>query len=212
MGADFPTPVRILIQEAPVFSKAVRVGKPFWWEDEHEKVLVDSLVRRLPEMIFAPYKILQEKIKTRVSGSEIARVAESVGVSADIQLLFKEAMDGKNKLDWNQDVVPGTSPMEALFRQTLAAWIWFFYEKKDTPDWKKRIELTGAFATNFSKAYLNAEHFTPGLSDADADLAHKCVALLTALPTPASKNFETLFRTTDPQNVHPVARYFRQLI
>lgn len=210
-GAEFPTPLRLLIQEASVFSKAVRAAKPFWWEAEHEKVLVDSLVRRLPELIFAPYKTLQEKIKTRVSGSEITRVAETVGVGADIQLLFKEAMDGKNKLDWNQDVVPGTSSMEALFRQTFAAWIWFFYEKKDSAEWKKRIEILGAFASNFARSYLSGEHFASGLPEADLSLAQKCVALLASLPLPASKNFETLFRTTDPQSTHPVARYFRQL-
>lgn len=210
-GADFPTPVRLLIQEASVFSKAVRAGKPFWWEAEHEKVLVDSLVRRLPEMIFAPYKILQEKIKARVSGSEIARIAETAGVAADVQLLFKEAMDGKNKLDWNQNVVPGTSNMDALFRQTFGAWIWFFYEKKDSPEYKKRMEVAESFAAAFIATCLNGEHFAPGLSDADADLAHKCAGLLASLPLPSSKKFETLFRTTDPQSTHPVARYFRQL-
>lgn len=210
--------LRFLLSEIPRIDPLVKQARPFWWSAEHEKHLVETLMKRVPVLVLKPLASMADRWAESPSPEAFKSVLKEAKLPPYLVDLFPY-LGGKQVLadpptGWDgltREIV--AEEASGFYLHMITFWAFFYFHSKGSPGYRKATdsvenllgELRSLFVTG---GQIDLTGFEPDIQDL---LVH-AMALGATFPLPAATRLRNELGLESAKNTSAIAKRFRQLM
>lgn len=208
-------PLKFLLGEIPNLDTAVQNARPFWWSADHERMLTEALLRRIPVLILGPLATLADKWPEPAPPDVLsAHLAESK-LPPFLGELYP-FITGTPVLPESPPTWEGLTTDDVaddpkgFYLRLITYWTYFQFFGKGSPGWKKTTDSVEDLLSRIHRLFIKAGRLD--LQGIHTDIQEPVLgALATAatFPVPAAVLLRRDLLLDSPANTSTLAKRFR---
>lgn len=215
LAPEKTAPIRILLRVAPLLEGGLQTAKPFWWEGEHERMLHDALLRRLPQILLDPLAAMADTWSTLPEPSVLTEwlaARKALPAMAELfPLILQPPSVPPPRSPWSMaDETAFGEGMPVWAREALGLTTYFQFESRGSSGWKNHSELAEALAANLLERHVrDGRLHVDGYSPEGRDLALQVTIMAAHFPVAHGPKIAEALAWNDPANLSLPARLYR---
>jgi len=210
--------LRLLLREMGRLDLAVQNAKPFWWAAEHEKMLHETLLRRIPQLVLGPLTEMADQWSELPPEDELKTLLSDNKLPPYLGTLFQFMVEGStlapSEVDWT--ALPRETLVERIrdvYRELASYTVFFYFESKGGTGWKRHYEASEKLTQHLNLLFVQeGKVASDGFSAENREILLHALALNATLPVPAASRLVKELHLDSAANIAPVAKIFRQFI
>jgi hypothetical protein len=208
--------LKLLLREMTRLDTAVQNAKPFWWAAEHEKMLHETLMRRIPQLVVGPLSEMADQWSELPPEAELKALLHDNKLPLYLGELFQFLVEGSTIPE--SGVAWPALPKEALIErireihsEIAGYWIFFYFESKGGTGWRKHYEACERLTQHLNLMFVHeGKVASEGFKAESREILFHAMALVATLPVPAAARLQKELHLDNAGNLAPVAKLFRQ--
>ncbi len=210
--------LQFILHEMNFILPSLKNTKPFWWNETHDTILEEALIRRVPTMIGEPILKLLNLFPEMPTKDAVDKACDDLKQSAEFAEFYFRARQNELNKSLPDTKAPVINLLEhpkaslGLYREVIDGWIFYYYEGKGSNGWtkqKQRFEFISKNLMELLKNWPSAEF--DALPTHNRDQIEKVIAMLYGVPNQFQKAMDMHFKITEPGQTQLASRFARFL-